>query len=76
MLATLVHRGPDDGGVWVEDRVGLGHRRLSVIDLSTAAHQPMGTEDGAVQIIFNGEIYNFQELRAQLEKAGLCLPEP
>jgi asparagine synthase (glutamine-hydrolysing) len=72
MLDTLVHRGPDDGGVWVEDRVGLGHRRLSVIDLSTAAHQPMGTDDGAVQIIFNGEIYNFQELRAQLEKAGLA----
>lgn len=70
MLATLVHRGPDDGGVWSGDRVGLGHRRLSVIDLSTAAHQPMGTEDGLVQIVFNGEIYNFQELRAQLEKAG------
>lgn len=70
MLDTMVHRGPDDGGVWVEGRVGLGHRRLSVIDLSTAAHQPMGTDDGAVQIIFNGEIYNFQELRAQLEQAG------
>lgn len=72
MLATLIHRGPDDGGVWVEGRVGLGHRRLSVIDLSAAAHQPMGSNDSTVQIVFNGEIYNFQELRAELEKAGLA----
>ncbi len=71
MLSTIVHRGPDDGGVWTNARVGLGHRRLSIIDLSSAGHQPMSTDDGVLQLVFNGEIYNFQDLRKQLEKSGV-----
>lgn len=70
MLSTIVHRGPDDGGVWASPHVGLGHRRLSIIDLSAAGHQPMATEDGQVRIVFNGEIYNFIELRSQLLEKG------
>ncbi|HEV2442212.1 MAG TPA: asparagine synthase (glutamine-hydrolyzing) [Steroidobacteraceae bacterium] len=75
MAAALAHRGPDDEGFLEvvtrdgERRVGLAHRRLSIIDLSTG-HQPMSNEDGAVQIVFNGEIYNFPELREQLLERG------
>lgn len=71
MLSAIVHRGPDDGGVWTNGRIGLGHRRLSIIDLSAAGHQPMSICDDALQIVFNGEIYNFQELRKQLEERGV-----
>jgi asparagine synthase (glutamine-hydrolysing) len=70
MEKTLVHRGPDGGDVWVKGNVGLAHRRLAIIDLSTAASQPMSNEDGSVWITFNGEIYNFQELRKELEGRG------
>ncbi len=63
-------RGPDDEGVLVDSRVSLGHRRLSIIDLSSAGHQPMCNEDETIWIIYNGEIYNFQEIREQLEKLG------
>lgn len=73
MCAALTHRGPDDEGVFMDAQgssVGLGHRRLSIIDLSSSGHQPMSNEDGSVWITFNGEIYNFQELRPRLEKAG------
>jgi asparagine synthase (glutamine-hydrolysing) len=70
MVATLAPRGPDGEGIWLAPGVGLGHRRLSVIDLSEAASQPMGSEDGLVQVVFNGEIYNFQELRDELCAAG------
>jgi asparagine synthase (glutamine-hydrolysing) len=70
MTATLAHRGPDAQGVLVRENVGLGQRRLSVIDLSRAADQPMGNEDGTVQVIVNGEIYNFQALRRELEGRG------
>lgn len=70
MNSVLVHRGPDDGGVYTKGRIGLGHRRLSIIDLSPAGHQPMSNEDGAVWIAFNGEIYNFPELKDELEKKG------
>ena len=68
---TLRHRGPDDAGVWWSDdrRVGLAHRRLSIIDLSASGHQPMQGEDG-LQIVFNGEIYNYRELRAELAGTG------
>lgn len=66
MAQSLAHRGPDDEGLYAEGNVGLGHRRLSVIDLSTAGHQPMTNEDGSVWIVFNGEIYNFMELRREL----------
>jgi asparagine synthase (glutamine-hydrolysing) len=67
MAATIRHRGPDDEGVEVQGQVGLGFRRLSIIDLSPAGHQPMSNEDASIWIIFNGEIYNFQSLRSELE---------
>jgi asparagine synthase (glutamine-hydrolysing) len=63
MTDTLAHRGPNDRGTWQDDRITLGHRRLSVIDLSRAGRQPMGNEDGSVQIVYNGEVYNFQDLK-------------
>jgi asparagine synthase (glutamine-hydrolysing) len=68
----LYHRGPDDAGLFFEESagVGLGHRRLSIIDLSNAGHQPMSTDDGKLLISYNGEIYNFQEIRSTLEKRG------
>ena len=72
MTDTLRHRGPDDGGTCVrrDERVALGHRRLSIIDLSSAGHQPMANEDGTVWITYNGETYNHRELRADLESRG------
>ena len=72
MTDLLTHRGPDDYGVRIfpEERVGLGHRRLSIIDLSPAGHQPMANDDESVWITFNGEIYNFIELREGLEQRG------
>ena len=68
----MIPRGPDDAGSWISSngRVGLAHRRLSIIDLSTAAAQPMAFEDGRYQISYNGEIYNFRALRAELEAKG------
>lgn len=72
MRDTMIHRGPDGAGSWLspDGSVGLAHRRLSILDLSTAAAQPMGNEDGALQIVFNGEIYNHAELRRALETTG------
>src|SRR2546428_2314483 len=69
---ALSHRGPDDTGVWWSDNgvVGLAHRRLSIIDLSPTGHQPMSDLSGQLQIVFNGEIYNYRELRRQLEGHG------
>ncbi len=66
------HRGPDGEGLWLaaDGRVGLGHRRLAIVDLSPRGHQPMATPDGALRVVYNGEIYNFPELRAQLERLG------
>lgn len=71
MTASLVHRGPDDGGAEMFPRhnLALGHRRLSIIDLSPLGHQPMANEDGTLWISFNGEIYNYRELRAKLDPA-------
>ncbi len=71
MARRLEHRGPDERSAWVSPSRGcaLGHARLKVIDLETG-HQPMTNEDGSVQVVFNGEIYNFKELRAELERAG------
>jgi len=71
MCRALAHRGPDDEGIYTSGPVGLGHRRLSIIDLSAAGHQPMSNDDGSVWITFNGEIYNFLELRRDLEQAGV-----
>jgi asparagine synthase (glutamine-hydrolysing) len=72
MAATLCHRGPDHGASWVSNDglAALGFRRLSIIDLRAAAHQPIGNEDGAVQLVFNGEIYNYRELRSALITNG------
>jgi len=69
MVAALHHRGPDGQGVLVQGPVGLGHARLAIIDLAGGA-QPMGNEDGAIQVVFNGEIFNYLELRAELLKRG------
>ena len=69
MNDALMHRGPDEGGLHVEAGVGLGHRRLSIIDLS-AGHQPLFNEDGSVAVVFNGEIYNFADLSKELVAAG------
>ncbi|MDO9221966.1 MAG: asparagine synthetase B, partial [Thiobacillus sp.] len=69
MNETQFHRGPDEGGLHLEAGVGLGHRRLSIIDLSSG-QQPLFNEDGSVVVVFNGEIYNFQELVPELEALG------
>lgn len=68
----LAHRGPDDAGFWVsrDGKIGLAHRRLAIVDLSAAGHQPMSSPDGRLTVVFNGEIYNHQELRLDLIKAG------
>jgi asparagine synthase (glutamine-hydrolysing) len=70
MCRALAHRGPDGEGVYTSGPVGLGHRRLAVIDLTDAAAQPMVNEDGTLHLVFNGEIYNFAELRAELVSRG------
>jgi asparagine synthase (glutamine-hydrolysing) len=70
MAGTIVHRGPDDEGVFIAGPLGLGFRRLAILDLSPAGHQPMSDDDGRTWIVFNGEIYNFPELRAELEGLG------
>lgn len=69
MCETIVHRGPDDEGIYVQDGAALGMRRLSIIDLASG-HQPIHNEDKTIWVVFNGEIYNFLELRADLEKRG------
>ena len=72
MADQLTHRGPDDSGAWVDCRAGIafGHRRLSILDLSPDGHQPMHSQGGRYVIVFNGEVYNFNELRASLESLG------
>jgi asparagine synthase (glutamine-hydrolysing) len=70
MMARMQHRGPDAEGHHFAQGVGLGHRRLSIIDLSTDGNQPMCNEDGTVWIVYNGEVYNFQELRDDLVNRG------
>ena len=70
MTDAIAHRGPDGEGHWIDGPVGLGHRRLAIIDLSPAGHQPMMTADHRYILSYNGELYNFRELRAELEAAG------
>src|SRR3989338_445270 len=80
MCDKMIHRGPDDEGIYINSHevnprqsrpwVGLGHRRLKVIDLSSAGHQPMSNEGGTIWIVFNGEIYNYEQLREDLKKKG------
>src|SRR5256885_12000642 len=69
MRDVLTHRGPDDEGILIDGQVGLGHRRLSIVDVA-AGHQPMANEDGSVQIVYNGEIYNHADFRSFLEERG------
>lgn len=68
MNVTMKHRGPDDEGVFVNEDIAFGHRRLSIIDLSAAGHQPMQSHDGRFQIVYNGELYNFKELKFELQR--------
>ncbi len=70
MMDRIIHRGPDMGGTFTDDDIALGFRRLSILDLSEAGAQPMANEDESVVVVFNGEIYNFRELRSELEAKG------
>ncbi len=70
MAKSLFHRGPDDGGLYVDGAVGMGFRRLSILDLSEAGHQPMISQDGQYVLVFNGEIFNYVELREELRQLG------
>src|SRR5262245_56949119 len=69
MCRAMIHRGPDEEGIYIAGGVGLGMRRLSIIDLANG-QQPVSNEDGTVWVVFNGEIYNYRELRRQLESRG------
>ena len=69
MCDAMSHRGPDDHGVFNDDPATLGHRRLSIIDLSAAGHQPMTTEDGRYTIVYNGELYNYKSLKLDLSRS-------
>lgn len=70
MTNSIVHRGPDGEGQWIEGHVGLGHRRLAIVDLSPAGHQPMQSKDGRYILSYNGEIYNYLTIKAELEAKG------
>jgi asparagine synthase (glutamine-hydrolysing) len=70
MVSSIRHRGPDDEGLVVEDGLGLGMRRLAIVDLSPSGHQPLVNEDGSVLVVFNGELYNHRDLRSRLEAEG------
>ena len=74
MTARLVHRGPDDEGVWTEGVIGLGHRRLAIIDLSATGAQPMHSDCGRYVLAYNGEVYNHLDLRRALEVEGAAPP--
>lgn len=76
MAARIAHRGPDGAGAWADTAAGvaLAHRRLAILDLSPAGHQPMASADGRLVLVYNGEIYNHRELRAQIEAAGWSTP--
>src|SRR5438477_7642447 len=70
---AMAPRGPDGAGEWIsaDQRVALGHRRLAIVDLSEAGAQPMATDDGSLQVTYNGEIYNYREIRDRLEAKGI-----
>ena len=70
MTDAIAHRGPDGEGCWISGNVGIGHRRLSIIDLSSAGHQPMQSSNNRYILSYNGEIYNYHELRVELEALG------
>lgn len=71
MTDAVAHRGPDGEGIWAVPGVGLGHRRLAIVDLSDAGRQPMTSSDSRFTVVYNGEIYNFRELRMELEESGV-----
>ena len=71
MTTAIAHRGPDGEGFYTDSFIGLGHRRLAIIDLSAAGHQPMITPDERYALTYNGEIYNFQAIRLKLEAQGV-----
>ena len=71
MILDMNHRGPDGEGIWLEDNVAFGHRRLSILDLTKAGNQPMLTQDNRWIISFNGEIYNYKVIRSELESLGV-----
>ncbi|AWI25839.1 asparagine synthase (glutamine-hydrolyzing) [Flavobacterium pallidum] len=73
MRDALAHRGPDDCGIFIDGNLGLGHRRLSILDTSAAGHQPFLSDDGRYAMVFNGEIYNFREFHSELKAAGCAL---
>src|SRR5438128_6658773 len=70
MGAAVAHRGPDGEGMWADGPIGLVHRRLAIIDLSPAGHEPMSNETGDILLSYNGELYNFRQLRVELEAHG------
>ena len=70
MTDIISHRGPDSEGYWINSFIGLGHRRLAIIDLSPNAHQPMVNDDRTLAITYNGEVYNYIELRSELSALG------
>ena len=70
MMNTIIHRGPDSEGKYVDEDAALGFRRLSIIDLSSVGDQPLYNEDKSMVLVFNGEIYNYQELKKELQDAG------
>ncbi len=72
MRDILWHRGPDDEGLWIDNQVGLANRRLSIIDLTAAGHQPFFSADGTLVMVYNGEVYNYPELKKELEHLGYC----
>ena len=72
MTDAIAHRGPDGEGHWIEKNIGIGHRRLAIIDCSSAGHQPMSSADDRYILSYNGEIYNYRELRIELESKGYC----
>src|SRR5690606_19431800 len=70
MTDAIAHRGPDSDGQWIEDNIGIGHRRLAIIELSAAGHQPMVSSDHRYVLSYNGELYNYQQLKSELETLG------
>src|SRR5690606_5060788 len=70
MRDAVAHRGPDDAALWIGSGVGLAFRRLAIVDLTPAGRQPMSNEDGTLRLLFNGEIYNYVELTAELKRRG------